>query len=90
MAAIPEMAFPETADHAEVAAAEARATLRYGGEELAVGLGTRVGAMGLLAFSWDLGMHGIDGESVMRRQGAVAVVNGCRPTGRRRLTLPTS
>lgn len=87
LAAIPEMAFPETAEQAETAAAEARARLGYDREEPAVGLGARVGALGLLAFSWELGEHGADGASVMLRQGAVAVVNGSRPTGRRRLTL---
>ena len=87
LAAIPEMAFPETAEQAEAAAADVRVRLGYRGEEPAVGLGARVSGLGLLAFSWKFGEHGADGASVMLQRGAVAVVNGSRPTGRRRLTL---
>ena len=84
---IAEMAFPATVEQAEAAAAEAREMLGYGGGEPAVGLSARVGELGLLAFSWEFGEQGADGASVLLRRGAVAVVNGSCPTGRRRLTL---
>ena len=88
LAAIPEIAFPQTAEQVEAAAADVRVRLGYDrGEEPAVGLGARVARLGLLAFSWRFGERGADGASVMLRRGAVAVVNGSRPTGRRRLTL---
>ena len=81
------MAFPETAERVEVAAAEARGRLGYDCEEPAVGLGARVASLGLLAFSWEFGKHGADGASVLLGRGGVAVVNGSYQTGRRRLTL---
>ena len=59
----------------------------HGGEAPAVGPGTRVGGLGLLAFSWEFGEPGPDGAPVMLRRGAAAVVNGSRPTGGPRLTL---
>ena len=83
----PRWRSPETAEQAEAAAADVRGRLGYRGEAPAVGLGARVGGLGLLAFSWEFGEHRADGASVMLRRGAVAVVNGSLQTGRRRLTL---
>ena len=87
LAASSAMAFPETAERAEVVAGEARGRLGYDREEPAVGLGARVASLGLLAFSWEFGKHGADGASVLLGRGGVAVVNGSYQTGRRRLTL---
>ena len=87
LAETPAMAFPETAAHAEAAAAETRRRLGYDTSEPAAELGRRVAPLGLLAFSWALGEHGADGACILLGKGGVAVVNGSRQTGRRRLTL---
>ena len=87
LAATPAVEFPETAEQAEGAAAEARRRLGYDDEEAATALGARAAEMGLLVFSWELGESGADGASVLLAQGGVAVVNGSYQTGRRRLTL---
>ena len=87
LAVTPAMEFPATPEQADSAAAEARRRLGYDHEQPATALGARVAELGLLAFSWKLGEDGADGASVLLARGAVAVVNGTHPTGRRRLTL---
>ena len=87
LAATPVIAFPETPEQAEGAAAEARRRLGYDHEQPATALGARAAELGLLVFSWELGKHGADGASVLLAQGGVAVVSGSYQTGRRRLTL---
>ena len=87
LAETPAIAFPETPEQAEHAAAEARRMLGYDHEEPVTALDARAAELGLLAFSWEFGEHGADGASVLLTQGGIAVVNGSFQTGRRRLTL---
>lgn len=87
LAATATMEFPETAEQAEDAAAEARRRLGYDHQQPANSLGARAVELGLLIFSWEFGEHGADGASVLLAHGGVAVVNGSYQTGRRRLTL---
>jgi len=61
--------------------------LGYDESEPALHLTERSAGIGLLAFSIELGEHGADGASILLATGGVAVVNGSRPLGRRRLTL---
>ena len=87
LAATPVIAFPETTEQAERAAAEARQRMGYDHQQPATALGARAAELGLLVFSWKLGKHGADGASVLLARGGVAVVNGSYQTGRRRLAL---
>ena len=87
MPANPATALPATPEEAEDVAAEARRRLGYGVGEPATYLARRVAGIGLLAFSVALGDHGADGGSILLGSGGVAVVNGSRNVGRRRLTL---
>ena len=87
LAETPRMAFPETPEQAEDAAAEARRRLGYDREQPAAELDARAAELGLLAFSWEFGKDGADGASVLLARGGVAAVNGSYQTGRRRLTL---
>ncbi|MXZ97970.1 MAG: ImmA/IrrE family metallo-endopeptidase [Acidimicrobiaceae bacterium] len=83
----PGLAVPGTPEEAEAAAAQVRRLLGYDESEPALRLTDRAAAIGLLAFSLELGEHGADGASILLAAGGVAVVNGSRPLGRRRLTL---
>lgn len=85
--ASPELAVPETPEEAESAATQVRRLLGYDESEPALRLTERAAAIGLLAFSLELGEHGADGASILLATGGVAVINGSRPLGRRRLTL---
>ncbi len=85
--ASPTMAMPGTPEEAEEIAAEVRRCLGYGAGQPAVNLAGRVAEVGLLAFSAELGSDGADGGSILLERGGVAVVNGTRDSGRRRLTL---
>lgn len=87
IAASPAMALPATPEAAEDAAADVRSRLGYDAGEPAVNLGDRVTRIGLLAFSLALGDESADGGSILLEQGGVAVINGSRDIGRRRLTL---
>ena len=87
LAETPAIAFPQTPEEAEQAAAKTRRQLGYDHEEPATALGTRASNLGLLPFSWEFGESGADGASVLLACGGVAVVNGSFQTGRRRLTL---
>ncbi|MCQ3809904.1 MAG: helix-turn-helix domain-containing protein [Acidimicrobiia bacterium] len=78
---------PRTESEIEDCARKARKLLGYGLEEPAVGLGVRVAEIGLLAFTLPLGEESADGASVLLTVGGVAVVNGTKRLGRRRLTL---
>lgn len=83
----PAFDFPATNEEAETAAAATRDLLGYDRDEPANNL-ARVGeSAGLLTFSLALRDDGADGASILLAAGGVAVVNGTRPVGRRRLTL---
>ena len=86
----PRLPFPtrsEDIEEIEARASEVRGMLGYQDKEPAVGLADRSAVLGLLAFSFDLGDKGADGASILLERGGVAVVNGSRRVGRRRLTL---
>ena len=85
--ASPELAVPETMQEAETAAVEARRMLGYGEGQPATGLAERAAGLGLLVFSLALDDDAADGASILLSRGGVALVNGSRALGRRRLTL---
>ena len=87
LAASPAVASPATLEEAEGIAADIRHRLGYGAGDPAVNLAGRVAGIGLLAFSVELGDEGADGGSIPLESGGVAVVNGNRDVGRRRLSL---
>ena len=84
LATSPTLAFPTTP---EEAAADVRRRLGYDGGEPSVNLASHVADIGLLAFSVALGEESADGGSILLENGGVAVINGSRDVGRRRLTL---
>lgn len=65
----------------------ARRLLGVGEDEPLLNLSRKVAAVGLLAFSIDLGPEAADGSSMLLARGGIAVVNGHLHVGRRRLTL---
>jgi Zn-dependent peptidase ImmA (M78 family)/DNA-binding XRE family transcriptional regulator len=83
----PAFDFPASDEEAEAAAATARRLLGYGDDEPADNLARAAEGMGLLTFSLALGDEGADGASMLLTDGGVAVINGARAVGRRRLTL---
>ena len=83
----PALDFPSTNEDAESAAATARRLLGYECEEPANNLARAAEEMGLLTFSLALGDDSADGASMLLAEGGVAVINGTRAVGRRRLTL---
>ena len=83
----PRLAVPSNVEDAEDAALEARRLLGYDGDEPAVGLAGRCAGIGLLAFSLELDDDDADGASILLDSGGVALINGSRDLGRRRLTL---
>ena len=82
----PELPVPLSPSAAETAAAEVRDFLGYEDGQPALDLVGRAAEIGLLIFSWDCGPADADGASVLLDGGGVAVVNGDRQIGRRRLT----
>ena len=87
LATSPTLAFPTTPEEAEEAVADVRRRLGYDGGEPSVNLAGHVAGIGLLAFSVALGEESADGGSILLENGGVAVINGSRDVGRRRLTL---
>lgn len=83
----PRLPFPTRPEAIEAKASEVRGLLGYQDKEPAVGLVARSADLGLLAFSFNMGDEGADGASILLERGGVAVVNGSRRVGRRRLTL---
>ena len=83
----PELQVPANPADAERAAIEVRGLLGYDDGEPAVQLADRAASIGLLTFSLDLDADTADGASILLDRGGVAVVNGARDLGRRRLTL---
>lgn len=84
--ATPELPVPRSPSAAEAAADQVRGLLGYEDSEPALDLVERAAGIGLLIFSWDCGPADADGASVLLDAGGVAVVNGDRHLGRRRLT----
>lgn len=82
----PERPVPSTPQAAEVAAVDVRGLLGYEDGEPAIHMVDRAARIGLLIFSLDCGPDDADGASVLLDGGGVAVVNGDRDLGRRRLT----
>ena len=83
----PRLSLPTRPEEIEARASEVRGMLGYEGNKPAVGLAAMSADLGLLAFSFNLGDEGADGASILLGRGGVAVVNGSRHLGRRRLTL---
>ena len=83
----PTLIRPDTTARADDSAARARALLGADPGGPASGLVDRMAAQGLFAFSFDLGADAADAASLLLRQGGVAIVNGARQVGRRRLAL---
>lgn len=81
------LAPPKDKVSVERAAADARRLLGFDLKSPLHDLSRRVGTTGLLVFSLDLGNDTVDGSSMLLRHGGIAVVNGTRHVGRRRLTL---
>jgi Zn-dependent peptidase ImmA (M78 family)/transcriptional regulator with XRE-family HTH domain len=72
---------------AERAAGIVRGWLGLDAAEPVWSLDTLVSPLGLLAFSLELGDEAADGGCLLLADGAIALVNGSRQVGRRRLTL---
>ena len=83
----PDLPVPASWAGAERAAIEVRGLLDYDDREPALKLAERAAGVGLLVFSLDLDPGTADGASVLLDRGGVAVINGARDLGRRRLTL---
>lgn len=83
----PRLKMPTTQSGIEDCSREARKLLGYNSEEPATGLEARAAEIGLLVFMLPLGDETADGASVLLAVGGVAVVNGSKRFGRRRLNL---
>ncbi|MFE9242879.1 helix-turn-helix domain-containing protein [Nocardiopsis sp. NPDC006938] len=83
----PEHPMPENGEEADELAERARVLLGADPEGPLCDLGRTVVRAGLLPFVIDLGTDAADAASVLLETGAVAVVNGDRRVGRRRLSL---
>jgi len=84
--ASPGLPAPTDTPDAERVASDVRDRLGYKGRQPALELVERAARIGLLVFSLDCGPGAADGASVLLDRGGVAVVNGNRHLGRRRLT----
>jgi Zn-dependent peptidase ImmA (M78 family) len=76
-----------TKAEAEALASDTRVLLDVGPEGPLTELAEKAAALGLLVFSWDLGTDSADAATVLLRSGGVAIINGERRVGRRRLAL---
>jgi Zn-dependent peptidase ImmA (M78 family)/DNA-binding XRE family transcriptional regulator len=81
------LARPTNAAEVESTASQARSLLGLDAVEPVHGLAECVLRIGLLTFSFDLGEDAADAASVLLARGGVAVVNGARQVGRRRLAI---
>ena len=84
--ASPALPVPTYPEDAERLATHVRARLGYEDGQPALDLAGQAARIGLLIFSLDCGPGAADGASVLLDRGGVAVVNGDRRLGRRRLT----
>ncbi|MBB6475525.1 Zn-dependent peptidase ImmA (M78 family)/DNA-binding XRE family transcriptional regulator [Sphaerisporangium rubeum] len=79
---------PGSLAEAETSAAKARTLLGVEADGPVSALVDRMAAeVGLFAFSFDLGADAADAASMLLREGGIAIVNGARQVGRRRLAL---
>ncbi|MFF3442158.1 helix-turn-helix domain-containing protein [Streptosporangium sp. NPDC002721] len=83
----PSKKMPTTNAQAEKLASDTRALLGVDGDGPIVGLDEKAASIGLLVFSYDLGTDTADAATVLLRSGGVAIINGQRRVGRRRLAL---
>lgn len=83
----PDVPAPTSARSAEELAGQCRQHLGYDVSEPAVDLVGHAVRAGLLAFCLELGDEAADGASLLLERGGVAIINGSRRLGRRRLTL---
>lgn len=86
--ALPNLNRPSTSEESEMAADEARGALGLGRTEpLHNGSDLATTRLGLLTFSFGLGADAADAASILLERGAVALINGDRHVGRRRLAF---
>lgn len=83
----PGLTRPGNSAETEEAAARARTLLGMAPDGPVSGLTDLMAGQGLFAFAFDLGTDAADGASLLLRRGGVAVINGARQVGRRRLAL---
>ncbi|NKZ07011.1 helix-turn-helix domain-containing protein [Actinomadura latina] len=83
----PERAMPRDRHEAEELAESARAMLGVHQEGVLTNLVEGFADLGLLSFSFDLGRESADAAMILLRSGGVAIINGDRRVGRRRLAL---
>ena len=79
------LARPESPQLMEDRARQARSMLGLGAGEPLVNAAVRLASVGLLTFSFDLGVNAADAASILLATGGTAVVNGHLKVGRRRL-----
>ncbi|AXK86299.1 ImmA/IrrE family metallo-endopeptidase [Nocardia farcinica] len=82
-----QMAKPGSIAEAEEAARSARERLGLDDAEPARDIGRKMGELGLLVFSFELGADAADAASLLLRAGGIALINGSLQVGRRRLAL---
>jgi Zn-dependent peptidase ImmA (M78 family)/DNA-binding XRE family transcriptional regulator len=85
LAETPRLDRPASADDVERAAEHARSLLGLDDSEPCTDVSGRATRTGALVFSLDLGTDAADAASVLLPRGAVVLVNGALPVGRRRL-----
>ncbi|XRQ12076.1 helix-turn-helix domain-containing protein [Actinomadura welshii] len=83
----PEKTPPSDRHGAEELAVSAREMLGVDREGALTDLVGKFAGLGLLSFSFDLGRESADAAMILLRCGGVAIVNGDRDVGRRRLAL---
>ncbi|MEU4196028.1 XRE family transcriptional regulator [Kribbella sp. NPDC026611] len=86
-AARPALQRPGSVSEADSLAAQARKLLGLNAAEPVPDLVERAASIGLLAFSYDLGVDTADAGTILLRQGAVSLINSHNKVGRRRLAL---
>ncbi|WP_026341896.1 helix-turn-helix domain-containing protein [Actinomadura atramentaria] len=84
---VPAETMPTDRNEAERLAAKARRLLGAAQDGPLPDLAEHVAEIGLLAFSFDLGVDSADAATVLLRSGGIAIVNGASQVGRRRLAL---
>lgn len=87
IAGTPEKTMPRDRDEVEALARIAREMLGADQEGALTDLIGKFSGMGLLSFSFDLGRDSADAATILLHSGGVAIVNGDRRVGRRRLAL---
>ncbi|WP_030173167.1 helix-turn-helix domain-containing protein [Spirillospora albida] len=87
LASSPDLPMPRDWREAERLAVDARRMLELGSEGPLTELGDRCAGLGLLPFSFDLGRDSADAATILLPRGGVAIINGARLVGRRRLAL---